>query len=277
MMKKFVLAIMMVMTACLISAFAATVPYVVYTSGDRTMTFYYDDQRDSRPGIAMDLNRADDEPDWRELCLHDSVVCVVFDPTFADASPTSTYRWFYEMTQLRSIIGLNYLHTSEVTNMKQMFSDCRLLTSLDLRSFNTYRVKDAYEMFNGCSSLVTIKVSRGWITSNFNDDYNPYVMFRDCTSLVGGRGTVYNSSNVDKSYAHIDGGAENPGYFTDVSAPDPGDVDGDGSITISDVTALIDLLLSGDATSNNVADVNRDGTVGISDVTTLVDMLLSAN
>ena len=56
-----------------------------------------------------------------------------------------------------------------------------------------------------------------------------------------------------------------------------GDVNGDGSLTISDVTTLIDLLLSGDAVSNEAADVNKDGNVSIADATDLIDMLLSGN
>ena len=40
------------------------------------------------------------------------------------------------------------------------------------------------------------------------------MMFDNCTSLVGGSGTTYNGANVDKTYAHIDGGTSNPGYFT---------------------------------------------------------------
>ena len=40
-------------------------------------------------------------------------------------------------------------------------------------------------------------------------------MFHNTTSLVGGMGTVYNESNpTDKTYAHIDDGPSNPGYFT---------------------------------------------------------------
>lgn len=49
------------------------------------------------------------------------------------------------------------------------------------------------------------------------------------------------------------------------------DVNCDGSINISDVTYLIDILLSG--TSEN-GDVNNDGRVNISDVTDLIDILL---
>ena len=52
-----------------------------------------------------------------------------------------------------------------------------------------------------------------------------------------------------------------------------GDVNLDGTVSISDVTQLIDILLSG-ATSGPTADVNADGGVNISDVTQLIDMLL---
>ena len=55
-----------------------------------------------------------------------------------------------------------------------------------------------------------------------------------------------------------------------------GDVDGDTSVTISDVTALIDILLSG-AEAPAAADCDGDTNVSISDVTALIDFLLSGN
>ena len=58
------------------------------------------------------------------------------------------------------------------------------------------------------------------------------------------------------------------------TAPIPGDVDGDGSVNIADVTALIDILLNAIDAS---ADVDGDGAVNIGDVTTLIDMLLNGN
>lgn len=58
-----------------------------------------------------------------------------------------------------------------------------------------------------------------------------------------------------------------------------GDVDNDGSVNISDVTELIDYLLSGDPSRVNLeaSDVDFDGSVNISDVTVLIDYLLSGN
>ena len=60
-------------------------------------------------------------------------------------------------------------------------------------------------------------------------------------------------------------------------APQPGDVNADGMINITDVTELIDLLLSGSSTYLSNADANSDGSVNITDVTDLIDLLLSGS
>lgn len=61
----------------------------------------------------------------------------------------------------------------------------------------------------------------------------------------------------------------------------PGDVDGNGKVTIADVAMLIDLVLIGEASQSediqNAADVNRDGQMGIADVTALIDRILLAS
>lgn len=53
-----------------------------------------------------------------------------------------------------------------------------------------------------------------------------------------------------------------------------GDVNGDGVVSIVDVTALIDLLL-GDGTYIQAGDMDEDGSMTIVDVTALIDVLLS--
>ena len=102
-------------------------------------------------------------------------------------------------------------------------------------------------------------------------------MFKDCTSLVGGMGTTYDPYHVDAEYAHIDGGPSNPGYFSSHVTFLRGDVNGDGSVNISDVTALIDYLLTGNASEISMSgvDTNQDGSINISDVTALIDHLLT--
>lgn len=58
-----------------------------------------------------------------------------------------------------------------------------------------------------------------------------------------------------------------------------GDVNGDGRISISDVTALIDKILDSQGASINLinADVNGDGKLSIGDVTALINLLLNMN
>ena len=273
--------------------------YACYTPSNTTLTFYYDKQRSSRTGTTYDLNTDDNDTDWDTDGTNANVTKVVFNSSFAGARPTTTCDWFYGMTNLESITGMEYLNTSEVTNMNWMFLECSKLTSVDVSHFNTSKVTSMYSMFNsctgltsldlssfntsnveimiymfyGCSNLRTIYVGNGWSTAAVTFSGN---MFYNCTSLVGGQGTTWNSSNpMDKTYAHIDGGPSNPGYFTAKNTGLRGDVNGDGSVNISDVTTLIDLLLGGGSISNPAADCNQDSSINISDVTALIDYLLS--
>ena len=66
-------------------------------------------------------------------------------------------------------------------------------------------------MFYGCGTLTTIIVSDSFeVPSGANSDK----MFYSCSSIVGGAGTTYDDNQIDATYAHIDGGFDNPGYFT---------------------------------------------------------------
>ena len=58
----------------------------------------------------------------------------------------------------------------------------------------------------------------------------------------------------------------------------PGDIDGDGALTINDVTVIIDYLLDRDGAGLDLdaADVDDDGAVNIHDVTTLISLLLGS-
>ena len=200
---------------------------------------------------------------------------VIFDPSFADFPPRTTFKWFNEMGNLQTITGLSYLNTSEVIYMGSMFYGCNKLTRLDLSSFNTSKVTRMGSMFLGCSNLQTIYAGNGWSTASVSTSTS---MFYGCTNLVGGQGTTYDASNPrDKTYARIDGGPDNPGYFTAKSTAQRGDVNGDGSVNISDVTALIDYLLSGTAEGINLdaADCNEDGEVNISDAIMLINYVLN--
>ena len=114
-------------------------------------------------------------------------------------------------------LNVSKFNTSNVTNMNQMFGDCSALTTLDVSSFDTRNVTLITSMFAGCTALQTIYAASGadWGTSSTTDSSNNnFPMFSGCTSLVGGNGTVYDSSHNDATYARIDGLNGSAGYFT---------------------------------------------------------------
>jgi surface protein len=190
------------------------VAYAVYTSDNTTLTFYFDNQRSTRTGTTYDLNTGSNDPGWLSDGNNTSVTQVVFDSSFADARPTSTYSWFCDMSQLQSFTGMEYLNTEDVTSMTYMFKNCTSLTVIDLSNFNTAKVTNMGAMFYGCTNLTTIYAGDGWTTASVSNTYST-AMFFNCICLVGGQGTTYNILHSNKAYAHIDGGPDNPGYFTE--------------------------------------------------------------
>ena len=125
--------------------------------------------------------------------------------------------------------------------------------------------------FAGCNALKDITClattppvvySKSSFSSYVDDIYTTATVHVPQSSI-----TAYSNASVWDNFTH----------FVGISGGMQGDVDGDGKLTISDVTTLIDLLLSGSGLSNATADVDGDGFVNISDVTALIDMLLNKN
>ena len=110
-------------------------------------------------------------------------------------------------------LDVSNFDTSNVTNMRSMFSNSQA-TTLDVSNFDTSKVTNMSFMLSSSANLTTIYVSNKFNTDNVTDSS---YMFYNSTNLVGGAGTKYNSSYVDKTYARIDNGTSNPGYFTDVA------------------------------------------------------------
>ena len=109
-----------------------------------------------------------------------TIVHIVFDKSFSTYTPTSLYSFFYYLTNLKTITGLEYLNTENVTNMRNMFTGCSSLTSLDVTHFNTANVKDMSCMFSLCSSLTSLDVTH-FNTANVT---NMSGMFSNCTALL---------------------------------------------------------------------------------------------
>ena len=306
-------------------------PYAVLTDNDdeittdggtvkgKTLTFYYDNQKEDRSGMSVVFSSSA-EIGWGFEC--ERITRAVFDGSFANCTTlTSTKWWFLFCKNLKTITGITNLKTDNVTDMTGMFYGCRSLTSLDLSSLNTSslksmfgifqdcfglksinltnfitdkveemgqlflncsslesldlsgfktdRVSSMFNMFRGCSNLTTVFVGSNWSTEAVSQSMG---MFQNCTSLVGGAGTAYDANHIGHTYAHIDGGTSNPGYFT---AKADADLDGDGKVDETDVTMLVSVVMGGDKNKLADADLNHDGKVDIADVVMLVNIIKS--
>ena len=131
--------------------------YAEFNNATGTLTF---SRGLSKPAGAYDLNVGNNTPEWSTQ--KDDINKVVFDASFANARPTSCYKWFDGCANLTDIEGIENLNTEKVTNMGSMFSGCYVLTSLDVSNFNTQNVEDMSYMFNRCIYLTSLDVS------NFN-------------------------------------------------------------------------------------------------------------
>ena len=193
-----------------------------------------------RKGMSVGPFELPQDRGWESMAQN--ITAVEFDASMAnDTTITSTAYWFYGCQELRSITGMENLRTQSVTDMKfmfygcneleqvdvsgfntakvtdmsGMFYKCHRLQELDLSNFNTLMVKNMSWMFFGCYEIKKICAGSYWTTTSVTESEE---MFMNCTNLVGGRGTTYDENRIDYTFAHIDGGASNPGYFTDKNA-----------------------------------------------------------
>ena len=160
-----------------LSAYAAKKAWAKYDKSVKSLTFYYDEKGELGDG-EYEMND-DQEPGW--ITEHKAdIVRVVFDVSFASARPTSCNSWFMECEKLEAIDGIENLNTSKVTDMWNMFYNCKSLTSLDLKTFDTHNVLGMSYMFFGCNNLTYLNVS-SFDTSNVG---NMNWMFAGCWKLT---------------------------------------------------------------------------------------------
>ena len=172
--------------------------YAEFEKSTGTLTF----KCGPKPAGAYDLNEGENLPRW--YAQRDKIKTVVFDASFANARPTSCYRWFCYCYNLTTIEGIEYLNTEKVMNMKDMFYRCSALTSLDLSNFNTKNVTDMSYMFCSCSALTTIFVSDKFVTGQVTSSVD---MVSGCDKLIGAIKYVEKNTN-NKDYTNYE-----TGYF----------------------------------------------------------------
>ena len=220
-------------------------PWVKYADG--TLTFLYGYKRTVDVNRnEYELNSGENSPAWK--AKSGNITQVVFDASFANARPTTCFKWFSSFSKLTQVKGIENLNTENVTNMnsmfylcsslasldvthfntanvtdmRSMFFDCSTLTSLDVTHFNTANVTNMKQMFDLCSSLKTIYASDKFVTYAVTESSG---MFEGCKSLSGD--IDWTSDNAaDKTYAKLDGG-----YFCDRAYDRPWVKYADGTLT----------------------------------------------
>ena len=169
-------------------------PYAVYTEENKTLTFYYDDQKEARKG--MDFEPVVNRPSATSVPWKYSagpIETVVFDSSMADChSITSTAYWFHDMVSLTAIVGIENLNTENVTDMSFMFAYCNSLCSIDLSHLDTQNVTDMTGLFHYCTSLPNIDMS-GLDTRNVTSMNR---LFCDCYKLSNIELGNINTSNL---------------------------------------------------------------------------------
>ena len=175
------------------------------TSNVTNMTYMFGGSQ----ATALDLSNFDTSKVTNMNNMFNGSKATILDLSNFDTSKVTDMSFMFYYS-LFTTLDLSSFDTSKVTDMEQMFYNSQA-TILDLSSFDTSKVTNMGAMFYYSTKLKTI-----YISNKFNTDAvtSSTEMFYDCTSLVGGAGTRYDANHVDKTYARIDGGTSNPGYFT---------------------------------------------------------------
>ena len=153
-------------------------PWAKYADGTLTFRCGY---KKTLGENEYELNSGENWPKW--FTYASKISKVVFEASFANARPTNCYAWFVNFKNLTQIEGIENLNTENVTSMRDMFNGCSSLISLDVTNFNTANVTSMRDMFNGCSSLISLDVTN-FNTANVTD---MCYMFFGCKSLT----TIY--------------------------------------------------------------------------------------
>ena len=167
--------------------FSGGIPRVKYADG--TLTFFLT-SKETLGENEYGIYGGGAKPDW--VWKNPNVTKVVFDPAFANARPTNCYAWFQGYVNLTSIEGIEYLNTSQVTDMHNMFSECSHLQTTDFSGFDTRKVKDMSHMFHNCGSLKSLDISN-FNTSEVTDMRG---MFESCIGLTSLDLSHLNTSKV---------------------------------------------------------------------------------
>ena len=161
---------------------------------------------------------------------------------FDTSNVTDMRNMFYNCKNLTSLDVSNF-DTSKVTNMYYMFYSCESLTSLDVSNFDTSNVTTMDGMFIRCESLTTLDVS------NFDTSKVTAInsMFSNCYKLISLDCSNWDISKVTGTY-NLGGAFNYCNKLVDFKAPKnisaPMDVSGSPLLSHDSLMSIINNLIT---------------------------------
>ena len=149
----------------------------------------------------------------------------------------------------------------------QAVREATSITEVELPSTMVEIRPSAFSSITGITKVTCLATTPPQCGSDFTE-----AVYQNATLYVPMRSLeLYRNAAVWCNFQHIEGIDTGDDHQI-------GDVNHDGSVSIADVTALIDYLLDGSfEICTTCADVNGDTNVTIADVTALIDKLLGSN
>lgn len=267
---KRILILFLAVIAMMVNANAKQAPYA--TLSGSTLIFQYGELPTGT--FVFDMSEEMFYARWSPIV--NSVVKVEIKPSFAVVRFKSCASLFRYMENLQSIEGLQYLNTSEVTDMSWMFAWCKNLKTIDVSSFNTSNVTNMHEMFEGCENLTNLDVT----SFNTSNVINMNKMFYNCKRLENVDVSSFNTSAVTDmgwlfaccdSLKTLDVSGFNTTSVTDMSDMfsrcsklESLDVSGFNTSNVTDMHAMFDRCLN--LTSLDVSGFNTSSVTNMSEM-----------
>ena len=115
---------------------------------------------------------------------------------------TDKHPYIYNFYEYEGLISVEYLDTSNVTNMYEMFQYCSNLVSVDGTGWDVRNVFDMENMFYWCTSLVEVKGVSNWKTDSLLYTTG---MFEGCSSLTTLDVSNWDTRRLNSIYSIFDG------------------------------------------------------------------------
>jgi surface protein len=286
--------------------------YAIFSDNGKTLTYYCDREKDNRgekyyqmfrDGTIYTIN----VPFWSN---RDSITKIVIDPSFVDGRPDTVETLFQGMRNLENIVNIQYLNTSNIAYMNGMFRGCSSLKEIDISNFDFSNTISMSSMFENCSSLVNVKLPNQLKCigekmfrncSRLSSIYLPNRIdsisasaFSGCYDLKSvtvafrvpltisrytfsyrANATLYVPNGSKEAFAAADYWKEFKS-IEEYEYYEPGDVNMDGTVEISDVVLMVNYILGNNASETvlKYGDMNESGDIDISDVVAIVNRIL---